>query len=68
MYLQGLSKGLCEYKGRSYIDAIFDQGLWYVFYIGLILWLTASLALRPGYIKVGKIMTIAGARSNPYTG
>lgn len=43
-------------------DAIFDQGLWYVFYSGLILWLAGGMAgLGPGASKVGKLMTIVGA-------
>ena len=48
-------------KGRI-LDAIFDQGLWYVFYIGLILWLAGGMAgLDPTFSQVGKIMTIVGA-------
>ena len=48
-------------KGRI-LDAIFDQGLWYVFYIGLILWLAGGMAgLGPTFSQVGKIMTIVGA-------
>jgi V/A-type H+-transporting ATPase subunit I len=48
-------------EGRI-LDAIFDQGLWYVFYIGLMLWLGGGVAnLGPSYSQVGKIMSIAGA-------
>ena len=48
-------------EGRI-VDALFDQGLWYIFYIGLGLWLGGSMAnLGPRYSQVGKIMSIAGA-------
>jgi V/A-type H+-transporting ATPase subunit I len=41
-------------KGRI-LDAIFDQGLWYVFYIGLILWLAGGMAgLRSDFFSGGQ--------------
>ncbi len=48
-------------EGRI-LDAIFDQGLWYVFYIGLGLWLGGGMAnLGATLTQVGKIMSIVGA-------
>ncbi|NLJ41596.1 MAG: V-type ATP synthase subunit I [Clostridiales bacterium] len=48
-------------EGRI-LDAVFDQGFWYVFYTGLILWLAGGMAgLGSAYSQTGKIMTIAGA-------
>jgi len=47
-------------QGRI-LDAIFDQGLWYVFYIGLILLGVGAAAGYNGILQVGKVMSIAGA-------
>ncbi|NLI60877.1 MAG: V-type ATP synthase subunit I [Clostridiales bacterium] len=48
-------------EGRI-MDAIFDQGLWYVFYIGLILWLIGGMAnLGSNFVQIGQVMSIVGA-------
>ncbi|HZJ83266.1 MAG TPA: V-type ATP synthase subunit I [Clostridia bacterium] len=48
-------------KGKI-LDAVFDQGLWYVLYTGLILWLAGGMAnLGVAFSQTGKIMTIVGA-------
>lgn len=54
-------KAYVNIKEGRILDAIFDQGLWYVFYIGLILWLAGGMAgLEPIFSKTGMIMSIVG--------
>ena len=55
-------KAYANIKEGRILDAIFDQGLWYVFYIGIILWLIGGMAgLGQALTQAGKIMTIVGA-------
>ncbi len=55
-------KAYANIKEGRILDAVFDQGLWYVFYIGLILWLLGGMAnLGSTFTQIGKVMTIVGA-------
>lgn len=55
-------KAYANIKEGNIWAAIFDQGFWYVFYIGLILWLGGGMAnLGPKISDIGKYMTIGGA-------
>jgi len=43
------------------LDAIFDQGLWFIFYLGLITLGIGAVAGLNGLFQVGKVLSIVGA-------